>query len=454
MQIYYILSAKAIISDLFLSNIGQKRRILLPTLPNDGKSVCFLLSLLYFCRQKTKKQMNEKRTLRRRLAVDTLLSTSGSVAAILLMRGVSDPVPGFVVLLAWWTGCAALLSLTGLLLTGNSQVVMRYASLRGYSRLGRALLIKEAGMIILVLAGLLKLPSTTLAVVALLADLLFSAIALFAPRILVRSVRREEREIHATTGRRIALVAGIGLESINLADEAEASGRFTVLGYLSNNPADAGKVIGNRIVYAAATAEDIDALQWRLGGVDCILFPKGGDRDRPGETASGKASDDTNIPNTDAMIYGNEAGRNVVPGKTVNVQTYKVVAQKVDAVSGDALEGALFGLYEDQACTTEIARATSVANTGIADFKVKLPAGTYYVKEIEAPRGYNLNSEVKDVTLSASKTSVTVVIEDTQAKLPSTGGNGTLMFTIIGGSLVLLAAALFVIVMKKRSSAK
>ena len=245
--------------------------------------------------------MNEKRTLRRRLAVDTLLSTSGSVAAILLMRGVSDPEPGFVVLLAWWTGCAALLSLAGLLLTGNSQVVMRYASLRGYSRLGRALLIKEAGMIILVLAGLLKLPSTTLAVVALLADLLFSAIALFAPRILVRNVRREEREIHAATGRRTALVAGIGRDSIHLADESEASGRFTVLGYLSNDPADAGKVIGNRIVYAAATAEDIDALQWRLGGVDCILFPKGGDRDRPGETASGKAADDTNIPNNDAM---------------------------------------------------------------------------------------------------------------------------------------------------------
>lgn len=162
----------------------------------------------------------------------------------------------------------------------------------------------------------------------------------------------------------------------------------------------------------------------------------------------------TDIPNTDAMIYGNESGRNVVPGTTVNVQTYKVVAKKVDAVSGAALADATFGLYEDQACTKEIATATSVANTGIADFAVKLPAGTYYVKEIEAPRGYNLNSEVKSVTLSASNASATVEIEDTQAKLPSTGGNGTLMFTIIGGSLVLLAAALFVIVMKKRSSAK
>ena len=154
------------------------------------------------------------------------------------------------------------------------------------------------------------------------------------------------------------------------------------------------------------------------------------------------------------MIYGNESGRNVVPGNTVNVQTYKVEAKKIDAVSKAPLAGATFGLYEDQACTKEIARATSVANTGIADFEVKLPAGTYYVKEISAPENYNLNSEVKSVTLSASNASATVEIEDTQAKLPATGGNGTLMFTIIGGSLVLLAAALFVIVMKKKSSAK
>jgi|GEM_PF-3463685 LPXTG-motif cell wall-anchored protein len=166
----------------------------------------------------------------------------------------------------------------------------------------------------------------------------------------------------------------------------------------------------------------------------------------------------TDIPNTDDMIYGNTSGRNVVPGPTVNVKTFKVEAKKIDAVTNAPLAGATFGLYKDQACTEEIATAESVANTGIADFAVKLPAGTYYVKELSAPEGYNVNSTVESVTLSASmdasKATVTVEIKDTQAKLPATGGNGTLMFTIIGGSLVLLAAALFIVVMKKRSSAK
>ena len=239
--------------------------------------------------------MNEKSALRRRLAIDTLLSAMASLAAILMMRAVSEPFFGFIVLVLWWTGSGALLTLTGVLLSGSMRVVTRFASLRGYRRLGRAILIKEAGMIILVLVGLLKLPSDTLAVVALLSDLVFTTIALFAPRFLVRSLWREEREIHAATGRASALVAGIGRESVVLADESEASGRYTVLGYLSNNPADAGKVIGNRIVYTAATSEELDALQWRLGGVDCILFPKGGGKDRK------LFSNETDIPNNDAM---------------------------------------------------------------------------------------------------------------------------------------------------------
>ena len=161
------------------------------------------------------------------------------------------------------------------------------------------------------------------------------------------------------------------------------------------------------------------------------------------------------IVNHDDLIYGNDSELNVRPGNDVTVKTYKVVAKKVDATTKAPLGGAKFGLYEDSECKKLIVEsAVSDANTGIADFGVKLPAGTYYIKETQAPTGYNVNSEIKAVTLGDSNASATVQIEDTKAKLPSTGGNGTMMFTIIGGSLVLLAAALFIVVMKKRSSAK
>lgn len=160
------------------------------------------------------------------------------------------------------------------------------------------------------------------------------------------------------------------------------------------------------------------------------------------------------IVNHDDLIYGNESALNVRPGNDVTVKTYRTVAKKVDATTKNPLTGAKFGLYEDAACTKLIAESSETGNDGIADFGVKLPAGTYYIKETKVPTGYNLNTEIKSVTLGDSNADATVTVEDTQAKLPSTGGNGTLMFTFIGGSLVLLAAALFVIVMKKRSSAK
>ena len=102
-----------------------------------------------------------------------------------------------------------------------------------------------------------------------------------------------------------------------------------------------------------------------------------------------------------------------------------------------------------------------------------IPDGEYYLKEVSvstddkmATKGYNLNSYVYEVTTPAAQFSAagaltsptdgmlvySTAIPNTKSELPQTGGAGTLMFTIIGGALVLLAGALFVIIMKKRSS--
>ena len=157
----------------------------------------------------------------------------------------------------------------------------------------------------------------------------------------------------------------------------------------------------------------------------------------------------TNIPNSDALVYENAGGSNTVPGPTVYAKTYKIVAKKTDAQTGAAVAGATFTLtYPDGTKKTAVSQAD-----GIADFGVLLKAGTYTVQETAAPTGYTINTKVETVTLGDTTTGeVTVVISDTKTKTPSTGGAGTMMFTIIGGSLILLAGALFVVVMKKRSS--
>ena len=162
----------------------------------------------------------------------------------------------------------------------------------------------------------------------------------------------------------------------------------------------------------------------------------------------------TNIPNSDALVYTNAGGSKTVPGPTVNFKTYKIQALKLDAQSNAKLGGAEFTLYKADG-TTVIATATSDATTGIANFNKLLPAGTYVVKETKEPTGYMLNTTATTVTLGDNTTdTVTVTIKNTKPKTPSTGGAGTMMFTIIGGSLVLSAGALFVVVMKKRKNSK
>ena len=248
----------------------------------------------------------ERKIKRARTLLDVALSALGSLAAILLMRGVSDPVPGFTSLVALWVGAAIVLTFVGLILSGSGDVVTRFASLRGYTRLFWALAIKEAGLLILVVTGLFKLPSTTLTTVALLSDTIFTAITLFSPRILVRTVRREERDIKRNMGRLNALVVGTGDDSVTLAEKAETSGAYNVIGFLSDNPEEAGKVIGELVVFYGKNPEDLDALQWRLGGVDCLLFPKGGG----GKNESSSTDTETPVSDNDAMsLFGHAVKR-------------------------------------------------------------------------------------------------------------------------------------------------
>ena len=167
----------------------------------------------------------------------------------------------------------------------------------------------------------------------------------------------------------------------------------------------------------------------------------------------------TAIPNEDGLKYENKSGnKNEVKGKKVQVYTYKVLVNKVDADSTTTkLANAVIGIFKDQACTQEIERKTT-GTDGTAAFDYKFAAGTYYVKEITAPQGYNLNSTVFTVTIEKGSSSLSngvhnsTIIPNTKAKLPNTGGAGTLAFTLVGGALVIAAGILLVVVLKKRST--
>ena len=160
--------------------------------------------------------------------------------------------------------------------------------------------------------------------------------------------------------------------------------------------------------------------------------------------------------NKDSLTYTNKYdATDNKEGNTVHVYTFSVDIYKVDATNeATKLDGATFTLTKG----SDVFTATT-ANGGKATF-TGLKAGTYTLKETNPPKGYNLNETEYTVTINADGTVTSaqydatlkgVKIGDTPVVMPASGGQGTMIFTIVGISLIACAGVLF-IVLKKRSS--
>lgn len=119
----------------------------------------------------------------------------------------------------------------------------------------------------------------------------------------------------------------------------------------------------------------------------------------------------------------------------------------------------------------ELTITGTVGEDGVLRFE-GIPSGTYVIKEIKAPEGYNILTETIEVVITATYEEVdgegvinytyegaadnngvarVTVVNQMGSELPSTGGTGTTIFYIVGAVLAL--AAVVLLVTRKRMSA-
>ena len=206
---------------------------------------------------------------------DTALSCLGSFFAFLLVRWLSEPIYGFTLHFFIYVGCALVFTLLGQLLSGSFRNLSPGVSYWAGDRLLLTILIKEIGLAILMSVDKGGFTSHALIIMALAADALFSIAMILYIRSYVSRIREEDAAIKELSERLNALVFGDDEGAARFADEAKGSGRYNLLGLISRDPEMDRKVIGEYLIYYVPDDKALEALEWQLGGVDCILFPKG-----------------------------------------------------------------------------------------------------------------------------------------------------------------------------------
>ena len=110
-------------------------------------------------------------------------------------------------------------------------------------------------------------------------------------------------------------------------------------------------------------------------------------------------------------------------------------------------------------------KVTEITTTDTGKFNITgLKPGIYYLKEIAAPKGYNLLAAPTKVEVTSEgkikvdngtkmvETGEVKVLNKSGSILPSTGGMGTTIFYIAGALLVLISGV--VLIAKKRTDSK
>lgn len=151
------------------------------------------------------------------------------------------------------------------------------------------------------------------------------------------------------------------------------------------------------------------------------------------------------IPNDANIDFTNESGTNgkKTPEPAIVIPTegsLKIVKQDGDSLA--KLAGAQFELrdLDDNVIVSETTNSNGEIEWTGLDY------GQYTLHEIKAPEGYRILKNPIEITINKDNSDITLIIDNFESgwELPATGGIGTVLFTVVGLSIMGLAVYLYI----------
>ena len=106
-----------------------------------------------------------------------------------------------------------------------------------------------------------------------------------------------------------------------------------------------------------------------------------------------------------ALVFGEGVGsEKYVDFKVTWTKECSVSIVKRDAETSNALEGAVYGIYSDEACTKLIKEMPATDAKGASKVTFDKTQEVVYLKEISAPTGYLIDTKAQNVTLKIGST--------------------------------------------------
>lgn len=229
-----------------------------------------------------------------------ILSAVASLGSILLIRWWSAPIPGFTLLVAIWLAAALVFTAVGIWISGLNRYTRRVTTLSSVGRVVLMVTIKDLCMAALFPLGVFRFETTSMSILSIFLDAamtggLFAIVHFYTLAV----TRNATARVYEAASRRNAVVWGTGEASITLARSILSEDRYNLAGFLSDNKSLAGMVIEDRIVYYCPDRNDLSAIDWRIGGIDCIFFPPTPPHVKPTEESAAETSG--NMPESDGM---------------------------------------------------------------------------------------------------------------------------------------------------------